>query len=119
MEPLLPGVNQYFRELMCLAQGHNTLLSVGIEPRTSQFQVRCSTSTPPHSVSCFVHGSLDMRKLFFRVYAIKARVSIDTFYSNQTILQFCENWIDDLSTLTLFFSAIAGAIGSNKASLER
>ena len=29
------GFNQYFRELMCLAQGHNTVPHVGIEPRTS------------------------------------------------------------------------------------
>ena len=60
-----------------------------------------------------------MRKLFFRVYAVKARVNIDTFYSNQTILQFSENWIDDLSTLTFIFSAIASATSSSKASLER
>ena len=50
---------------------------------------------------------------------VKARVYIDTFYSNQTILQFFENWIDDLSTLTLIFSAIASATSSNKTSLER
>ena len=34
------GFNQYFRELMCLAQGHNTVPHVGIEPRTSRFEVR-------------------------------------------------------------------------------
>ena len=36
-EPMLPGFNQcmYFRELICLAQGHNTMMPVGIEPRTS------------------------------------------------------------------------------------
>ena len=31
-EPTLPGFNPYFRELMCLAQGHNMVPSVGIEP---------------------------------------------------------------------------------------
>ena len=35
MEPMLPGFNQYCRELMCLAQGHNTVPPVGIKPRTS------------------------------------------------------------------------------------
>ena len=34
MEPTLPGFNQYCSELMCLAQGHNTVTPVGIEPRT-------------------------------------------------------------------------------------
>ena len=38
-EPTLPGLNQYCRELMCLAQGHNTVPLVGIEPRTSLFGV--------------------------------------------------------------------------------
>ena len=33
--PTLPGFNQYCRELMCLAQGHNTVMPVGIESRTS------------------------------------------------------------------------------------
>ena len=32
---------------MCLAQGHNTVTSVGIEPRTSRFGVRRSFTTPP------------------------------------------------------------------------
>ena len=31
------GINQYSRELMSLAQGHNTVTPVGIEPRTSRF----------------------------------------------------------------------------------
>ena len=29
------GLNQYCEELMCLAQGHNMELPVGIEPRSS------------------------------------------------------------------------------------
>ena len=39
------------RELMCLAQGHNTVTHVGIEPSTSRFGTRCSTTTPPRSLS--------------------------------------------------------------------
>ena len=34
-EPTLPGFNKYSRELMCLAQGRNTVTPAGIEPRTS------------------------------------------------------------------------------------
>ena len=39
MEPTLPRFKQYCRELMCLAQGHNTVPPVGIEPRISRFGV--------------------------------------------------------------------------------
>ena len=48
---------------------------------------------PQYLVLCTDLFSL--RKLVLKVYAFKARVYIDTFFSNQTILQFCENWIDD------------------------
>ena len=40
--------NQYCGEFMCLAQGQHGAL-VGIGPRTSQFDVRCSTTRPPLS----------------------------------------------------------------------
>ena len=40
------GFNQYSRGSMCLAQGHNTVTLVGIEPRTSRFGVRHSTTRP-------------------------------------------------------------------------
>ena len=46
-EPTLPGFNQYCRELMSFAQGHNTVTPVGIEPRASRFRVRRSTTTSP------------------------------------------------------------------------
>ena len=49
--PTLPGFNQYCRELMCLAQEHNTVTPVGILPRTSRFRVRRSTTTPPRSLN--------------------------------------------------------------------
>ena len=36
---------------MCLAQGHNMVPPVRIEPRTSQFGVQCSTTMPLHSLT--------------------------------------------------------------------
>ena len=39
-------INQYFRGVKCLAQGHNTA-AVGFEPRTSRSGVRHSTTEPP------------------------------------------------------------------------
>ena len=41
-------INQYFRGVKCLAQGHNTE-AVGFEPQTSRSGVRHSTTEPPRS----------------------------------------------------------------------
>ena len=41
-------INQYFRGVKCLAQGHNTA-TVGLEPRTSRSGIRHSTTEPPRS----------------------------------------------------------------------
>ena len=46
-------INQYFRGVKCLAQGHNTA-AVGIEPPTSRSGVRHSTTEPPRSPGCSV-----------------------------------------------------------------
>ena len=45
-------INQYFRGVKCLAQGHNTA-AVGLEPRTSRSGVRHSTTEPPRSPFLF------------------------------------------------------------------
>ena len=48
-------INQYFRGVKCLAQGHNTA-AVGFEPRTSRSGVRHSTTEPPHSPLIILGG---------------------------------------------------------------
>ena len=50
-------INQYFRGVKCLAQGHNTA-AVGFEPPTSRSGVRHSTTEPPRSLENFVSGEL-------------------------------------------------------------
>ena len=50
-------INQYFRGVKCLAQGHNTA-EVGLEPRTSRSGVRHSTTEPPRSPEHSVKPSL-------------------------------------------------------------
>ena len=57
-------INQYFRGVKCLAQGHNTA-EVGLEPRTSRSGVRHSTTEPPRSPDSWdrVHT-----RLIFRVF---------------------------------------------------
>ena len=57
-------INQYFRGVKCLAQGHNTA-AVGLEPRTSRSGVRHSTTEPPRSQQYVVnrpHESLSRCK---------------------------------------------------------
>ena len=43
-------INQYFRGVQCLAQGHNTA-AVGFKPPTSRSGVRHSTTEPPRSLT--------------------------------------------------------------------
>ena len=52
-------INQYFRGVKCLAQGHNTA-AVGFEPPTSRSGVRHSTTEPPRSPKLiFVYETLN------------------------------------------------------------
>ena len=48
-----PSFSQYSGELMCLAQGHKTVPHVVMEPWTTRFGVRCSTTTPPSTQLIF------------------------------------------------------------------
>ena len=50
-------INQYFRGVKCLAQGHNTA-AVGLEPRTSRSGVRHSTTEPPRSPVAYVISTI-------------------------------------------------------------
>ena len=52
-------INQYFRGVKCLAQGHNTA-EVGFEPQTSRSGVRHSTTEPPRSPNQVVSLVLDI-----------------------------------------------------------
>ena len=49
-------INQYFRGVKCLAQGHNTA-AVGLEPRTSRSGVRHSTTEPPRSPTALLESA--------------------------------------------------------------
>ena len=51
-------INQYFRGVKCLAQGHN-MAAVGLEPPTSRSEVRHSTTEPP----CSPYASMNQWKL--------------------------------------------------------
>ena len=68
---------------------------------------------PQHLVLCtgqFSRENLSSKSMLLR----------KEFYSNQTILGFCENWIIwRLVSIAIDFPATAGAIRPNKASLER
>ena len=50
-------INQYFRGVKCLAQGHNTA-AVGFEPPTSRFGVPDSTTEPLRSPVKICHDGM-------------------------------------------------------------
>ena len=50
-------INQYFRGVKCLAQGHNTA-AVGLEPRTSRSGVRVQFSNQRQEFLPMVHSCL-------------------------------------------------------------
>ena len=56
-------INQYFRGVKCLAQGHNTA-EVGLEPRTSRSGVRHSTTEPPRSPNA-IYTKFQLNKFDF------------------------------------------------------
>ena len=82
-EPTLPVFNQHCRELMCLAQGHITMPSVGIKPGTSRFGVRHSTTTPLRSLSIKYFNTMTNQQILNRceiVYGVKEIKSIICMY---------------------------------------
>ena len=70
---------------MCLAQGHNTVTPVGIEPRTSRFGVRRSTlkksyKRPPHILSSSSES---------KIRSIKIHDHMNKPMSNSGSVSFC------------------------------
>ena len=61
-------INQYFRGVKCLAQGHNTA-AVGIEPPTSRSGVRHSTTEPPHSpLASLIKNIFEFEVWFYTIF---------------------------------------------------
>ena len=60
----IPGLKQ---GLMCLAQGHNTVMLVRLEPTTPLSRVKHSTTEPLHSLGCF--GAIYNLSLHLRIGA--------------------------------------------------
>ena len=71
-------INQYFRGVKCLAQGHNTA-AVGLEPPTSRSGVRDSTTEPPRSpfLRChvYIHKCLTLLRRLIFLYKDRGRVT--------------------------------------------
>ena len=54
----LPGMNQYYARINVLAQGHNAVTPVRLEPAAPRSQVKHSTSEPLCSLClCFTYRS--------------------------------------------------------------
>ena len=107
-------INQYFRGVKCLAQGHNTA-EVGLEPRTSRSGVRHSTTEPPRSPlmpevrfsfiwPCEILENISVRKLSCRSHSEKVSLqyvlsSVNSFISFYSWFRFPGKWFPkDLTT---------------------
>ena len=69
-------INQYFRGVKCLAQGHNTV-AVGFEPPTSRSGVRPSTTEPPRSPVYQSHPLLNVKMYKKIIFTLSSRHYID------------------------------------------
>ena len=89
-------INQYFRGVKCLAQGHNTA-AVGLEPRTSRSGVRHSTTEPPRSPSRsdFVTEQTDLSLCW---HSVGCHEPEDSACGQQRFIRFCD-WSESLLVL--------------------
>ena len=108
-------INQYFRGVKCLAQGHNTA-AVGFEPPTSRSGVRHSTTEPPRSPTCGCEDKwcvpVKIRNMSVLQYERAARTEIVLFiacpeimghflFSRTSATEIYPNMTGHNSTLTL------------------
>ena len=91
-------INQYFRGVKCLAQGHNTA-EVGLEPRTSRSAVRHSSSQRYFSFFHHMTTTTECKDLGLRECVCISSLSflgnqskIINFYSHSYIFLDC-NWL--------------------------
>ena len=83
-------INQYFRGVKCLAQGHNTA-AVGIEPPTSRSGVRHSTTEPPRSPMLMLKGNLSLKA---KAQATVLSTVFSTRFFALFITQYEEPWVN-------------------------
>ena len=90
-------INQYFRGVKCLAQGHNTA-AVGLEPRTSRSGVRHSTTEPPRSpfkqrevASLFKTGYFPHRMV--GIFLCEIKILLFEFLEHLPYSKFLSVWI--------------------------
>ena len=105
-------INQYFRGVKCLAQGHNTA-EVGFEPPTSRSGVRQTTSEPPRSPKCELWTvkcelwslKYEVLSLNYEVWSLKCEV-------------WTVNWSDRVAERLVLPTSDRGVSGSNTAGHE-
>ena len=76
------GINQYSRDLMRLAQEHNTMTLVGIEPRTSSNALQLGHHVPNFKVYVYVcaimHECIDFLRYLFESFS-SVKISVQLF----------------------------------------
>ena len=90
------------RGLMCLAQGHNTVILVRLEPATRRSQVKHSTTEPLHSLVVYKGEGLvcvlSCLKTCHRFFPVEAAIkSVPNQYALVQILRKVSLWDDSNS----------------------
>ena len=120
-------INQYFRGVKCLAQGHNTA-AVGLEPRTSRSGVRHSTTEPPrspggniekNSISRTLESSFRRLRILHILWYHKIDVSIlkitVTLWHHKYDFLISQNWFCDITkSARIFYIKIDFMISKNR-----
>ena len=97
-------INQYFRGVKCLAQGHSTA-AVGFEPPTSRSGVRHSTTEPPRSPQWVIQAlhSLQEHPMLIPQSLRKAQKYTSSHKSNCFKIYILENIVSIFIPLCLAF----------------
>ena len=84
-------INQYFRGVKCLAQGHNTA-AVGLEPRTSRSRVRHSTTEPPRSPTLIFRSNVSSYRFILPKYDVHTSKSLQDIRQNHWTMKYTSQW---------------------------
>ena len=92
-------INQYFRAVKCLAQGHNTAV-VGFEPWTSRSGVWHSTTEPPHSPHSDMQNPKQINHSYPPLKLFHAEVNMNTHEYSWSFMHLEQNLMHAYQSLS-------------------
>ena len=72
----LPGLNQYSARINVLAQGHNTVTPVWLEPAAPRSRVKRCTTEPLCSLKNNVDPNITVSNMFLKGYPLEAKTAL-------------------------------------------